>query len=331
MKVNIYYGGRGLIEDATIYTINKLTQVLEELRVSVTRYNLYEQKNGISMLPNTLKDADGVILAVNVEWLGIGGFMNQFLDACWLYADKDKLKKMYMMPVVISNTVGEREAELTLIKAWEFLGGVPCNGICAYVSNHTDFETNPVYAAQIEARGEDLYRSIKQKRQFMPSSTTAVVQGIPATKGIELTPQESEQLSVYVSDDTYVKKQKEDLGELTALYKEMLEVGGEDSKIEFFKSFREAFHPIDNEYRATFAIKMTDTKRTLLLEISHGTLKCSYEEPENADVFVKTTHSVVNKLVSGATTFQGAFMSGSITAKGDFKLIRSFDQLFPFK
>ncbi len=108
MKVNIYYGGRGLIEDATIYTINKLTQVLEELRVSVTRYNLYEQKNGISMLPNTLKDADGVILAVNVEWLGIGGFMNQFLDACWLYADKDKLKKMYMMPVVISNTVGER-------------------------------------------------------------------------------------------------------------------------------------------------------------------------------------------------------------------------------
>jgi hypothetical protein len=40
MRINIYYGGRGLIEDPTLYVISKLTAVLEELRVSVTRYNL---------------------------------------------------------------------------------------------------------------------------------------------------------------------------------------------------------------------------------------------------------------------------------------------------
>ena len=56
MKINIYYGGRGLIEDPTIYVINKLTEVLEELRVDVSRYNLYEEKNSIAMLPKTLKD-----------------------------------------------------------------------------------------------------------------------------------------------------------------------------------------------------------------------------------------------------------------------------------
>ena len=72
MKVNIYYGGRGLIGDPTLYIINKIQEVLQELRVSVGRYNLHEQKNGISMLPNTFKDADAVILAVNVEWCGIG-------------------------------------------------------------------------------------------------------------------------------------------------------------------------------------------------------------------------------------------------------------------
>lgn len=79
MKINIYYGGRGLIEDPTIYVINKLTEVLEELRVDVSRYNLYEEKNSIAMLPKTLKDADGVILATTVEWMGIGGLMQQFL------------------------------------------------------------------------------------------------------------------------------------------------------------------------------------------------------------------------------------------------------------
>src|SRR5690554_525134 len=100
MKINIYYGGRGLIEDPTLYIISKLTDVLEELRVKVTKYNLYEEKSAITSLPKTLKDADGVILATTIEWFGIGGLMQQFLDACWLYGDKDKLSKLYMLPVV---------------------------------------------------------------------------------------------------------------------------------------------------------------------------------------------------------------------------------------
>ena len=77
MKVNIYYGGRGVLDDPTIYVINKMQQVLTELRVNVQRYNIYEYKKEISTLPQTMKDADGVILATTVEWLGIGGFMTQ--------------------------------------------------------------------------------------------------------------------------------------------------------------------------------------------------------------------------------------------------------------
>ena len=35
MRVNIYYGGRGLIDDPTLFTIDKISQVLDELRVNV--------------------------------------------------------------------------------------------------------------------------------------------------------------------------------------------------------------------------------------------------------------------------------------------------------
>ena len=105
MKVNIYYGGRGLIGDPTLYVINKIQEVLTELRVNVGRYNLHEQKNGISMLPNTFKDADAVILAVNVEWCGIGGLMQTFLDSCWLYADKKKLKSLYTVYALMLRTI----------------------------------------------------------------------------------------------------------------------------------------------------------------------------------------------------------------------------------
>ena len=81
MNINIYYGGRGIIDDPTLYVIGKMQQILEELRVNVSRYNLYEMKNEILTLPQTLKEADGVILATTVEWYGIGGYMQQFLDA----------------------------------------------------------------------------------------------------------------------------------------------------------------------------------------------------------------------------------------------------------
>ena len=116
MKVNIYYGGRGVLDDPTLYVLNKMEEVLKELRVTVERINIVEHKNEITTLPQTLKDADGIILGTTVEWLGIGGYMQQFLDACWLYADKEKIKTTYMQPIVMSTTYGEREGELVQLE-----------------------------------------------------------------------------------------------------------------------------------------------------------------------------------------------------------------------
>jgi len=330
MKINIYYGGRGLIEDPTLYVISKLTSVLEELRVQVTRYNLYEEKNGISMLPKTLKEVDGVILAVSVESFGIGGLMQQFLDACWLYADKDRLSKLYMLPVAIASTYGERDAELFLIKAWEILGGIPVSGLGAYVDDHVEFETNKDFAEIIEKKAEAYYRTIHQKTKILPTSNAAVKQNLLRSSSIVLTPQESEQLSVYVSDDTYVKKQKEDIEELTQMFKEMLDNSGDgDGSQDFIKNLKDNFHPID-DFTASYSIHLSDVKKTLVVEVNDKRLKCYYGEKADADVIAKTTHAVMNKLVLGRITFQGAFMSGELTAKGNFKTLRTFDQVFQF-
>ncbi len=328
MKINIYYGGRGLIEDPTLYVISKFTSVLEELRVQVTRINLYEEKNAISMLPKTLKEVDGVILATTVEWMGIGGLMTSFLDACWLYADKEKLSKQYMLPIVMASTVGERDAETTLIKAWEVLGGIPCNGISAYVESHVEFETSPEYAKIIEKAAEAFYRAINQKSKMLPTSHTVIRQNV-SNNTILLTPQESEQLSMYVSDDAYVKKQKEDIEELTQLFKDMLDNNSTESDQDFIKNLKDNFHPVD-DFIASYAITLTDAKKTLVIEVNGKRLKCYYGEKADADVIAKTTHAMMNRLVLGRITFQGAFMSGELTAKGNFKTLRTFDQVFQF-
>jgi len=330
MKINIYYGGRGLIEDPTLYVINKITEVLNEIRVEVNRYNLYEQKGGIAMLPNTLKDADAVVLAVSVEWYGIGGLMQQFLDACWLYADKNKLKKLYMFPVVISTSLGEREAEYHLIRSWELLGGVTFPGICAYAEDHVEFETNATYSKMIEQAGENMYRTVNHKTVAYPSST--ISGGAVAVSGstIDLTPQESEQLSIYVSDESFVKKQKEDVAQLTKLYLDKLDQNGDEDKQEFLAEFKRAFEAPEADFSAVYQIMMTDTGRDLVIEVESGHLKVYYGTVQAPDVLAKTTREIVNRLVNGRVTFQGAFMSSQLTCKGDFKLLRSFDQLFRF-
>lgn len=328
MRINIYYGGRGLIEDPTLYVISKFTEVLEELRVKVTKYNLYEEKNSIAMLPKTLKEADGVILATTVEWMGIGGNMMRFLDACWLYGDKKKIEKIYMLPIVTASTYGEREAQLTLIQAWEMLGGIPCDGMSAYVDNHVEFETSLEYANTIEKMAESFYRVINQKRKMLPASNIVIRNNLLKSNSIVLTPQESEQLSMYVSDAAYVKKQKEDIEELTQIYKDMLN-GDIEAGQEFVRNLKDNFHPID-DFSATYSIYFSDTKKTLVAEINGNHLKCYYGEKVDADVIAKTTRDVMNKLILGRTTFQGAFMSGELTAKGNFKTLRTFDQVFQF-
>lgn len=331
MKINIYYGGRGLIEDPTQYVINKITEILNELRVNVTRYNIYEQKTGIAMMANTLKDADAVILAVSVEWFGIGGMMQQFLDSCWLYADKNKLKKTYMFPVVVSTTAGEREAEYTLIKAWEILGGTAMPGICAYVENNVDFETNEKYMKLIEKKAEDIYRTVNQKAVTFASSINSGGEMHPQAATIDLTPQESEQLSEYVSNEHYVKKQKEDIEELSQMYRSFIEQGKNENDQEFIREFKEAFNPPEDDFKAVYLVCMNDTNKNLVIEVNGKSLKCYYGETDNADVTATTNRETVNTIVRGRATFQGGFMSSRITIKGDFKLLRTFDQLFRFE
>ncbi len=329
MKINIYYGGRGLIGDPTLYVINKMKSVLEELNVTVERYDLYESKNSITTLPNTLKDADGIILASTVEWYGIGGYMQLFLDACWLYADKEKLAQIYMCPVVMSTTYGERDGKLTLATAWEILGGRPCSGICGYIREISMLECKEEYDRLIEKKAENMYRTINQKLTSFPASNQAVKQKVSYTQNIALTPQETEQLSMYASDDNYVQRQKEDIRELTNMFKDMMENRETDEKQSFIQDFTKKFTPQPG-FNAIFRLVIKNYNKPMILRIQNAKLECFYGTSEYADVELQAEESVVTDIVAGKTTFQNAFMSGNMTMKGDFKLLRNLDHIFPF-
>ena len=329
VKINIYYGGRGLLDDPTIYVLNKMQAVFEELHVSVDRYNLYELKNSITTLPQTLKEADGIILATTVEWYGIGGYMQQFLDACWLYGDKEKISGLYMSPLVMSTTYGEREAKLNLRVAWEILGGLPCTGMCGYIADLAMLEISDDYTRLIERKAENIYRTINQKMISFPASNQAVKQKVAISQTINLTPQETEQLSQYVSNEGYVQQQKEDLQELASMFRGMMKTKDGESSELYVKEFKNAFQAQPG-FRGNYKFVIEGKNRSFIVKVDVTDLEIYYGDIDKADVTVQITESVLGGIVAGRMSFQRAFMAGEMTMKGDFGMLRSLDQIFVF-
>lgn len=326
MKVNIYYGGRGLMDDPTLFVINKMQSVLEELNVRVEKYMLFEQRNSITTLPQTLKDVDGIILATTIEWYGIGGYMQQFLDACWLYGDKEKIAKIYMCPIVMSTTYGEREGKLALSQAWEILGGLPCSGICGYITDAASLEMDERYTKLIEKKAENVYRTISQKVISFPASNQAVKQMVSVSTNTELTPQESEQLSQYASDDGYVQRQKEDIQELASMFRSMMSNEPTEGET-YIMQFKNKFNPLPG-FKASY--KFMIGKKPLSIKVDGGEAEYILQPIENADVEINIPEAIMQDIVAGRMTFQRAFMTGAMKIKGEFKILRALDELYAF-
>ena len=334
MKINMYYGGRGLVDDPTNLVLNKMQTVLEELNVTVERFNLYELRGALTTLPQTLKSVDGIVLATTLEWFGIGGYMQTFLDAIWLYGDKEKISQIYMCPVVMSTTYGEREAKLSLSNAWEILGGLPCSGMCGYIKDTAILERDQDYQTLIEKKAENLYRTIRQKVKSLPASNQAVKQTVALNQGMNLTPQETEQLSRYAANEGYVQKQKEDIKELTAFFGDKL---GEQKKktgsggfSDYTTRFQRAYTPKPGG-RGVFTLHITGGNTPVVqLHVEPSGLTVFTQEGGRSEVEISLEQKVLDDIMSGTSDFQKAFMTGAMKMKGDFAVFRILDEVFSF-
>ena len=55
-----------------------------------------------------------------------------------------------------------------------------------------------------------------------------------------------------------------------------------------------------------------------------------FGENKNADIIAKLNKTTFDSIIQGKITFHRAFMTGDITAKGDFRSLRMLDELFSF-
>ena len=134
--------------------------------------------------------------------------------------------------------------------------------------------------------------------------------------------------SKYVSDDSYVKKQKEDIEELASMFKDMLGKNPQPQDA-FMKDFQGHFTP-QHDFAARYLFMIDGMKEPLFIAVKDDKLEISYGKQENIDVIAKLSDQVLESIVEGRMTFQRAFMTGEMTAKGNFKTLRMLDTMFNF-
>ena len=191
------------------------------------------------------------------------------------------------------------------------------------------FEVNQEYAHIIEKKAENLYRTISQKSKGLPTSNQAVTRSVLRTQQLELTPQESEQLSQYVSNDNYVKKQREDIEELSNMFRGMMGKEVQDQATEYIMEFQSHFAP-QPDFSARDLFMIGGKKKPLFVGVDGDDIVCHYGQEEEIDVYLKVPQEIMNQLVMGKMTFQRAFSVGDMTAKGNFKTLRRLDEIFTF-
>ena len=219
---------------------------------------------------------------------------------------------------------------MQLATAWEVLGGQPCSGICGYIANTLTLEMKQEYTTIIEKKAENLYRTVNQKIPSFPASNQAVKNTVAITPNVDLTPQESEQLSRYAADDGYVQRQKEDIQELASMFRDMLNEKDGSSQDTYIQRFHQAFKP-QPSFSASYAVKLEDREDALIIRVDGPQRECHYGTSEDLDVEVTATSDMIDEIIAGRMSFQSAFMSGAMKMKGNFRVMRMLDSLFVFE
>ena len=127
-----------------------------------------------------------------------------------------------------------------------------------------------------------------------------------------------------------MQKTKEDIKELTSIFRERMEIEEEDNQTEFLRELESHFNPIPG-FHGTYKIGMNGEKQALFIEVNQKDLICSFDSAEKADVEIQMTKETMDGIIYGRMSFQRAFMSGMMKMKGEFKLLRQLDQIFVFR
>ncbi|MDA3846741.1 MAG: SCP2 sterol-binding domain-containing protein [Vallitaleaceae bacterium] len=335
IKVIIVNGSTGYTDDPTAEVIHRISHVLAELNTNIIRLDLANEYN-IKHFLEEVATADGVILATTVTWFGIGGRMQLFLDDCYAFGNQAIFGRCYLMGVVISKQMYERDAYHHMIRSWEILGGIEGTHLCASIKNVVTFETDKALGLSVDKKAEEFYRIINQKRTPLPSSIRSNKIYIEVEQS-HINPVSDNEVEIInhkpstliPNYDAYMEKQKKDIEDISELFKKKINKNTEEASLNEPERFMTSFTKKEQDLSASIQWIIDDhPSKNFNMVFTSGQLRCRYGElPEN-NVYINLEYDILRKILNGKLTIQRAFMTGMVKAKGDFTLLYKLDQMF---
>ena len=71
-------------------------------------------------------------------------------------------------------------------------------------------------------------------------------------------------------------------------------------------------------------------KKDLIIKVANAKLDIYYGTNEYSDVKLELNPEVLEQVVKGENSFQRTFMTGKMSSKGDFNMMKALDNIFPF-
>jgi len=357
--ITVVYGGEGFSDDPVLVGIERIVKVLNELEIGVRRIDLYKGNIDKAKLFGYINESKGIILALNVEWYGIGQRMQQFLDECYFHGEASFYEQKPMLGVCFSRHGFERDAYQHLLKSWEILGGCEGTSILATIPSAAQLETNFDWLFGIDKKTEAFFRIIQQDRGWLPLSkitgsvmietpVSSIEQGaydrgsdkIASKYGQEFvsssSKQESKQANIKTPSglienyDTFVEKQQQDIKDISSLIKKKLSTKAASEDQSLPKLLKEAYK-YKGELKSTIQLVFEDqSKENTVIELNNQHIRVYYGQRQDVDVTIIGSKEILYKVFSGKLSMQRAFMTGEIKAKGEFTLLYKFEEYFVF-
>ena len=335
--ITIIYGGEGYVDDPVLVVLERVSHVLTELGVTIHRIDLHKSQDSMETILSYMNKAIGVVLAVNVEWYGIGHRMQEFLDQCFYRGEMQVFDGCPLLGIVVSRKAHEFEAYTHLLKSWEYLGGIEGTNILASIESAAILETNFEWLFGIDKKAETFFRLIQQKRGKLPRSgkIEKLFVEIPIEGSInsqelpsELPDKEKEKKGIIENYDSYIEKQQEDIHQLGSLFKQKLSAESVKNRKSWPERFKESYINKGNIQSKIQISVEDDPRENTVLELDNQHIRAYYGQIGDSDVLIIGKKSDLRRIVDGKLTMQRAFMTGEIKAKGDFTLLYKFGDLF---
>ncbi len=347
-RVVLVYGGSQLSDDPSFVIAERVSDVLAELNVGLTRFDLYKNSYHMESFFDALAEADGVIIVTTVEWYGIGGLLQTFLDKAYMSGQLDIFEGTYLFNIVISRHSFEREGLNHVLSSWEILGGIEGVNLCASIKSSADIETSGELLHAIERKAEDYYRILNQQHIPLPTSINEnkvivkVYSNYHEEEGEQMVlkhvvnPEKKEetidnQMSFITDYAEFIEKQQKDIEDIASLFKERLATGDDTSVMTVPELFEYKFKPDKSFNDCHISWVVNDaSSQNFVLEFKGSRLNTIKGKKSDAEVIISSNYDVLQKITENKLTVQRAFMTGEIKAKGNFTLLYKLDGLFAF-